>query len=313
MNAVAQQLAFLLTGGAGGWYGDGSDGAVTFNGSSTVTLPNGNTIVPSSNVYTLPRDISCTSITINVGVTVVTAGFRILCQGTLSNSGTISWNGNNASGQTAGAALASGLLGGGGAGAQGGPISNPGNSASTVTNAYPPISATAATGGLGSGIAGTTCAGGSGGGSGGVVSGGNGGALTVMGIVHGAATLPTAVSGRSADNTQWNPSSGGGGGAGNSGTGGGGGGGGGTIVIAAGTFAGTGTISANGGNGANGGTNGGGGGGGGGIIIVVFGTGGGGQTITANGGSAGTGSSAGGAGGAGKVIPYNLNRDGTNP
>ena len=55
--------------------------------------------MPSASTYTLTRDIHCTSVTINNGVTVKTANYRIFCRGTITNNGTISNNGNNALGQ----------------------------------------------------------------------------------------------------------------------------------------------------------------------------------------------------------------------
>src|SRR5437870_292192 len=79
-RAVSLETSFLET----GMFGDGSDGAVTFDGSSTVLG-----LVPSSSTYTLNRSIFCSAITVNGGVTIRTAGYRIFCTGTLTNSGTI--------------------------------------------------------------------------------------------------------------------------------------------------------------------------------------------------------------------------------
>jgi len=67
-----------------GSFGDGRDGSQTFDGSATVLG-----MVPISNVYTMTRNIYCTSITITGGRTVKTNGFKIFCTGTLSNSGSI--------------------------------------------------------------------------------------------------------------------------------------------------------------------------------------------------------------------------------
>src|SRR5437660_9368151 len=67
-----------------GMFGDGSDGTVTFDGTSTVLG-----LVPSSNTYTLNRSIFCSGITINSGVTIKTAGYKVFCTGALLNNGTI--------------------------------------------------------------------------------------------------------------------------------------------------------------------------------------------------------------------------------
>lgn len=68
-------------------FGTGADGAVTFDGSTTILG-----LVPSGNIYTMTRDIHCTNITINNGVTIYPAGYRIYATGTLTNDGTISNN-----------------------------------------------------------------------------------------------------------------------------------------------------------------------------------------------------------------------------
>lgn len=70
--------------------GDGSDGGVVFDGSTTILG-----FVPSSSIYTMTRDIFCTSITINSGVTVKQNGYQIFCQGILTINGNIQRNGNN--------------------------------------------------------------------------------------------------------------------------------------------------------------------------------------------------------------------------
>src|SRR5438876_2198088 len=108
-----------------GMFGDGSDGAVTFDGSSTVLG-----LVPSSSTYTLSRSIFCSAITINSGVTIKTASYKIFCTGTLlinstaiiTNAGTAALNAAGSSGSSGGSAVAAGELGGsvaGGAGAGG--------------------------------------------------------------------------------------------------------------------------------------------------------------------------------------------------
>lgn len=78
----------FLPGSSSAQFGSGADGAVTFDGSTTILG-----MVPSANVYTMTRDIHCTNITINTGVTVRKAGYRMYSTGTLGGSGTISNNG----------------------------------------------------------------------------------------------------------------------------------------------------------------------------------------------------------------------------
>ena len=105
-------------------FGDGSDGAITFDGTTTVLG-----LVPSSLTYTLNRSIFCSSITVNGTVIIKTAGFKIFCTGTLTNNGTISNQGGaggaggastGGTAGTAGIAVPAGDLGGSGAGGLGG-------------------------------------------------------------------------------------------------------------------------------------------------------------------------------------------------
>lgn len=290
------------------YFGTGIDGAVHFDGTSTVLG-----LTPNSDVYTLTRDIVCTAITIDSGATIITAGFRIFCQGTLANAGTIQWNGYAASGQTGGAALSSGgVLPGSGAGASGPNAGvHAGNNASAANPGFPPLSVAAAAGIAGNGPTGGTCAGGAGGGYSGEI-GGNGGAVTAMGGSHGCADLLSALRGVSADGTVWVTASGGGSGSATLSTAGrGGGGGAGTVVVCARAISGSGVIEANGGAGANNTSlEGAGGGGGGGIVLAVYGTNA--NTIQALGGAGGTGATEmGGPGGAGLILTCNLSGDGT--
>ena len=112
-------------------YGDGSDGAATFDGSST---PAGSS--KSGSDYTLTRDVYYTNATLSTGVTLNPAGYRIFGTGVLTLNGTaiIKRNGNAggaggtpAAGRvssgdirgTPGAALADGYLKGSVAGSYG--------------------------------------------------------------------------------------------------------------------------------------------------------------------------------------------------
>lgn len=234
---------------AGGVLGDGSDGAATLNGSNTVAWA-----TLAGSVYTMTRDCDLTSLTISSGVTLVVAGYKILCTGTITNSGTISANGNSASSSTGAAALTSRTLATGAKGGNGAA----GNGAAGNNSS----------GGVGVGA-------GSAGGNGGTGSAGAGG-TTLTGLTYPLRSPQAMLSGTISFATTTAALSGGSGGGGGGGDGtsaGGGGGAGGSIVcIFCRTFlnqSGA-TISATGGSGFSptAGNAGGGGGGGGGLVIV---------------------------------------------
>lgn len=102
--------------------GDGSDGKVTFDGTTTVLG-----LTPSSNTYTLDRSIFLDDGSkVNSGVTIVTNGFHIFCNGTLTVDGVIHNDGTDgtegdgfSTPGTGGAGGASNIYGGGGAGGDG--------------------------------------------------------------------------------------------------------------------------------------------------------------------------------------------------
>src|SRR5260221_747304 len=131
-----------------GLLGDGSDGNLVFDGSSTVAG-----IAPASSVYTLARSLFASNLTVNSGVTISNLGYRIFVLKNLTNNGTISAAGKN--GAAGGATGTSGAAG-----------------ASTPANDLGG-SASGGGGGTGSGMGGT---GGSGGGAGSIGMGGEGGA-----------------------------------------------------------------------------------------------------------------------------------------
>jgi hypothetical protein len=263
-------------------YGDGSDGAVTFDGTSTVLG-----LVPSGDVYTMTRDIYCSSITVNSAATIITAGFKIFCNGTLANAGVIQANGAAGSAGTGGAGFSVGLatfIGSSGSGGAGG---NNG----------------VGSGGGGRSVNTTYDIGGAGGAGGAATnSGGSGGSVVApSGASSNVHSLPTAISGTeitipgNANGVRgFNGGTGGGGGGSSAATatGGGGGAGGFIVGIYAKTITNTGAIEALGGAGAAGSGSaanaGGGGGGGGGVVILIY------NSLTA-----GTISVAGGAPGAG--------------
>jgi hypothetical protein len=269
----------------GGTFGDGSDGSVTFDGMTTILG-----LVPSVSTYTMTRDIFCTGITINNGVTLKCQGYRIFCAGTVTNNGTISANGANASGASAGGAGQSGTIMGGNGGAAG------------------------ATGAGGQGFNSGTCFGTGAGGAGGSGTSGAGGtgkgSFTTTAYPHRipAMILSGASSWQGAAKTPGGAPSGSAGAGDGTNSGGGGGAGGGLIAIMAWAVNnGSGTISAAGGNGGTPPTGncGGGGSGGGGLILVntlsawTAGT----TSVAAGTQGSGVGSgAAGSAGGSGTVL-----------
>lgn len=233
--------------GYGGDFGDGSDGAATLDGTATVAWAS-----LAGSTYTMSRDCTLTSLTVNSGITLAPAGRRIWCAGPVTSAGTIAVPGNNATGATAGGVTGSLTIGGGvagGAGATGnGVVGTSSNSA-----------------GQGSGGAG---------GAGGTGTAGAGGtarsALTYF--LKSPAVFLAGLANINGTVQSINGGSGGGGGGGDgTNSGGGGGGGGGNVAIMAWTVVNTGTINVNGGNGGNGaGGNAGGGGGGAGGLVLIF-------------------------------------------
>lgn len=325
-----------------GFFGDGSDGVLDFDGSSTVLgiAPSTSLINPkfgpSIQVYALNRDIYPESMTVGANVLVYCPGWRIFCKGTVTLNGWIGvpgadgGDGSSASVGTTAAGTVFGRNGGGGGGTGGAGaatgigsgaaprgFSNSGGGAGSGGNG---MGSNGAAGGPGKGGGGGGCAGFGGSGQGGASAGGvtltaatTGSmnnilqAITARQITSGAAVFTSGSGG------------GGGGGQSASGTGGAGGGGGGVLVICARQFTGTGYLSCwggDGGDGSTGGTagHGGGGGGGGGIIVVVWGTGpqptcrvdGGIGGIGSNHSSSGGKGGNGGNGGDGLVFPFKV-------
>lgn len=251
-----------------GWFPTASDGAVTYSVDTTLT-----------------RDVYASTIVVNPGVTVNTAGFRLLAFSSIENNGTIDRSGNNGVVSTAGAALASGTVGGGAAGGAGG-------------------SAAGSAGGAATGLGGSGAIGGATGSAGGAA-----GVLTNPTAANGGAEVfqsaRQSLVGRDLGNTILLGGAGGGGGAGDGTAGGGGGSGGGVIVLCARNIFGTGLIRAKGGDGGTpaGGSRGGGAGGGGGVIVLISEN----DTTTTSlttsvvGGTGSSGTGTGGPGGNGSV------------
>ncbi|MEO8701410.1 MAG: hypothetical protein ABI867_15295 [Kofleriaceae bacterium] len=262
-------------------YGNGADGDLVLDGTSTVAGFAGLSLVPSASVYKLTRDLVANNLMVNSGVTLDCDGFRVLVLNTLTCNGKVSGNarsGSNATTTTGGAGgfittvnfLFPGTSGanGGAPDASGGGVGGTGGAPSS-THIGALLGAVAA------------------GASGGTLQGGGGGANNAAAAGGTVATLPTpnpvagphfwllrqGIQGRNIDNNGIGCGSSGAGGRGGAGTSTGGGGGGGgsgqTSIVCARLIVGTGSIEARGGNGGNGNGNGGGGGGGAGGILLV--------------------------------------------
>jgi hypothetical protein len=231
-------------GGTKDWYGNGADGPLV--------IPAGTT--------TLTRDMFYTTLVVNAGATLETAGFRVFAETSIVNNGTIQFTPGDAPGSAGGVAPSGSLPrsrdGAGGANAA------PGTGGNTM---FP---GTAGSGGASG--QGNTGAGGS-----------PGGASTVIAPTHGGMDVVLfGITWHPLDQNNTTPLSWGGSGAGGgvgvpTGTGGGGGSGGGIMVLASPTITGTGVVLCRGGNGAQGGAanpggaGGGGGGGQGGVIALI--------------------------------------------
>lgn len=293
-------------------FADGGDGAVTFDGSTTVLG-----MAPSSSIYTLTRDIFLTTGTVDSGVTIKMGGYRIFATTSISNAGNIIYNGNAGSagssggvpgagnnqvgsaggGGGGGAALPSGsvyggLAGGGGQGGTGGFFpeqqSGSGTAGASATNSLL-FSGTGAIGGAGG--YGFTSGGGTsfgGGGAGGTVTQAAGvtphwlPSFELMSNGSGFLTSTGAGGGGGGGGPGGNPNNGNSFNSGGGGGGGGAGSNGGIVCIFAKSIINTGIISANGGTGGTAGNGG-----------LSFG----GQMDNWNGGGGG-----GGAGGSGGIV-----------
>ena len=265
-QVVALISSTLLAGQ--GWFGDGSTGTVTFDGTTPVV---GFAIV-SPTQYKATSDCFFQQSNINGGITLdmtnggTAGGFRFFSRVVNVPSGTakIIWNGNPAVGSIGGIGLVTGVTGAvSGSGSDG--IQNAGQNGG-ASGGWP-TSWKAGDGG-GGGAGATTAA----------STGGTASTLFPDSVGRGN-TWPQAILGRSNLNNNGIKSGGGGGGSGGGtpgiSSGGGGGGGAGTGVAGIGSLTGAGTLAfeAKGGAGGNpsGGNSGGGGGGGGGYIDLAYG------------------------------------------
>lgn len=312
----------VAAGGEFAYGGDGSDGALVFDGSTNPVA--GATL--SGSTYTMTRDIFGTTIIVNNSVTILTANYCIFATISVTINGTIDNSGANASGanggqHTTGVASAVGSLPLPAANTTG-PGGGTGGIGSSTTNGNPGsagVTGTAASNGILGQFNPSNWTAGNGGNSGANTGGagsneGSVGAYTATKFVP---RIPDRMFGRDSSRTVYNTSNtcggagGGGAGAGDNttaggsgGAGGGGGGYGGFITICAPTITISGTISSNGGNGGTGGNGisplsgsnpaGGGGGAGGpgglgGLIMLIYHTLSNTGSITVNAGTGGSG------------------------
>src|SRR5689334_9773773 len=82
-------------------YGDGSDGAVNFDGVTTPVA--GATLAGST--YTLARDVHATTLVVAAGVIIKTVGWKMFATTSMVVNGTLNFDGNNAAAAVAGAAV----------------------------------------------------------------------------------------------------------------------------------------------------------------------------------------------------------------
>jgi hypothetical protein len=308
-----------FTTGSSVYYGDGSDGTITFD---CVTTPVAGATL-SGSTYTLARDIAPLNMTVNGGCTVATRNFRVFVLNTLTNNGTIMNSGDAAVGRPGGncggvsTKFYAACAGSGGSGTNG-PGAGTDGDANSVAIPQWPAQATTAPGAAGGGHGQ-----GGGGGSTGANAGGGGGSIANPSVNAGLFTAVSSFAGKFDGSggavSPWGTGGGGGGCVGGSCTGGGGGGGGGIVFVGANQCLGTGVIAARGGNGGNGalvgGTGaGGGGGGGGGVVSLIYSHRSAGCTTSVTGGTGGTPAGTGAAGGngsSGTALTYNLSGDGS--
>jgi hypothetical protein len=271
-----------------GFFGDGSDGVVDLDGTNTFA----SFTTKSGSTYTLTRPVFATTLTVGAGVTLVSKGFIVYANAVVAGTGTIQFNGLNATSSSAGFAA----IPGSGAAVQGGTAAGAGatgaGAAGTNNNTNQALGG--AGGASGAGGTGASAAGGT-------------ASTPTASFLNAPRSLPWAaqglsITGTTAFATFAGGSGGGGGGGDGTNAGGGGGGGAGVVIVNAKTVSGSLTVQANGGNGFTPtvGNTGGGGGGGGGVVIVNT-TAATGLTVQANGGSPGRGNGTGATGTAGSA------------
>lgn len=236
-DTILQAFGKLMTKGNTGFFPTASDGDAVISADTTLT-----------------RDMYYNTLTINVGATLYTNGFRVFARTSIVNNGIIDRSGANASGTSATTGLSAGTLAAGTAGGAGGAAAGSAGGASATS------------------LGGSGGAGGSGSGGAGGAAGTNTLNTAANGGVETFQQVDRARDGRNLAGTQVTGGSGGGGAGGDGVAGGAGGAGGGLIVLMSPSITGIGQINAKGGNGftpITGGNKGGGGGAGGGVICAI--------------------------------------------
>ena len=95
---VNSSLATLSNSPATFLFGDGSDGAVTFDGTTTYSFA-----TLSGNNYTLTRDVQATTVLVDFGIFVYPANYRLLATESIQNEGDITSHGYGGAGGAGGA------------------------------------------------------------------------------------------------------------------------------------------------------------------------------------------------------------------
>jgi hypothetical protein len=97
-GGILSAVASAIGGGAGAGFafgGDGSDGAVSMDGTNTYAAFASTSGSAPNFVYTLTRDVFASTFSVAAGKTLNTANFRIFAQTSVSVSGTVQNNGGN--------------------------------------------------------------------------------------------------------------------------------------------------------------------------------------------------------------------------
>jgi hypothetical protein len=295
---VTQLQAFNAAAIGAGFFGDGSDGAITLQQSTGAPA----WASKAGTVFTLTRDVYATTCDMDDSAgnyTVKMASFRIFAATSLiidagvtvhndGNAGVADAAGAYVAAGTIGRSVGAGSVGAHGTASQAAAIDNSAATAATVATAHGGTGGLATGGGTGGGVAGGTsfCY---------LVSGSPRNLVqAIMLRIVGAATAFSGGGGGTGGNATGGTTS----------KGGGGGSGAGVLAVYAKILTNNGIIRAQGGAGGNGvagdGTgSGGGGGGGGGAIILVYGAGSTTGTLTVTGGAGGTPTGTGATGGTG--------------
>lgn len=156
-KVLADYVAYLMQQYSNPNFGDGSDGAVVFDGTTTVLG-----LVPSIGAYVMTRDIYCSSIVVTgAGTQLLANGYRIYCKGMFTTAAGGVVNNNGAAGvvTTPGAGGNIGTIGSGqvgGVGGSGSPTTgSPGGNSAICMGASGGLGGTGNSGAIAGGTGGT--------------------------------------------------------------------------------------------------------------------------------------------------------------